>query len=700
MESENLIANIDCRASQQEYFQRPERLKEQQEKGYTVEDPYVLKMLSEKPMISANQFELLEALSNTGFLLENFFKESLSVYFRTWEKPEEFSIIRLIHRYIANFELDGVQDAIEAWQKLVNGIINILDSPEVKNREVLISGLGKIEMQWGTILRYTKALNIAIDEGIIGRVREAQSMAKQQPEKEAEIENRQVVNMDNSRKRIGEFNYHCPNGCSVDDFHDLIEYAEQHPGEKLPEQLKKKHVPNEKVFASIENRPDLCPNCRDNGVESTIKKKLNTYLSTNAVHLLFAAESGDENLVQWYVSLFQVWEELPKINEQYGGGLRKCRLKGDPIHDWISLEDLREPTTHIGNKFFSSGTNLVDGKIIKKPETVSIYREYKYAHGARSLFQCFFRTFPEIDRVDTENISGLGFKNPFRYLHESKDNREYNIDNIDKETFFWQARACEDSPDFHKEWNFLKAGSFISSERKKAVAPGGPNPEEIETFFRNTLEAGSDITRKTAFSDYSDRAGSTWTIALQNDYKEILSLMSRIAMGGEVGEEALTQARMKYCIPHNNQISTGKSTRESTIAPLKPKLNKWDESLYGHRWIRYRDSKDTEKYFIAKKSEIMLAMKKSTIASNRRPFKEKNSRINDSERRAFEREIIRGNYDDIIVAIRKNVDKIYDYAIVVSEKNNPEINFIEKLRIAQKKTYPQSLKKSRKKEPA
>jgi hypothetical protein len=76
--------------------------------------------------------------------------------------------------------------------------------------------------------------------------------------------------------------------------------------------------------------------------------------------------------------------------------------------------------------------------------------------NANSLFECFFKTFPKIADVDTENIGELGFKNPFNYLHEPNENPEYNMYKINKETFFKQTQRCNNSKDFHAKWDDLK----------------------------------------------------------------------------------------------------------------------------------------------------------------------------------------------------------------------------------------------------
>jgi hypothetical protein len=76
------------------------------------------------------------------------------------------------------------------------------------------------------------------------------------------------------------------------------------------------------------------------------------------------------------------------------------------------------------------------------------WKEYQYAHDANSLFQCFFKVFPEIDNVNTEKISGLGFKNPFRLL---------NLKQIDKDTFLGNVKLCQESTIFKDEWDKIKS---------------------------------------------------------------------------------------------------------------------------------------------------------------------------------------------------------------------------------------------------
>lgn len=174
-------------------------------------------------------------------------------------------------------------------------------------------------------------------------------------------------------------------------------------------------------------------------------------LSSPATNLLLWAATGNRNLVNWYTFIWYSWDELPIINDLYGGGFLKWRLG----NNLIILTASNDGSLY-GQKLTGYQTTFENGIPIEK-KTEEEYRLYEFWNGARSLLQCFFMVFPEIDRVDTEKISGLGFKNPFLFLHEPEENPSSNIGNIKRGTFFQQAIACHGSSEFTTEWERLKA---------------------------------------------------------------------------------------------------------------------------------------------------------------------------------------------------------------------------------------------------
>ena len=175
-------------------------------------------------------------------------------------------------------------------------------------------------------------------------------------------------------------------------------------------------------------------------------------LSRHAKNLLLLAEKGTPDLVQWYVGIWQSWGELAILNELYGGGCIKYRWGRDVF--LVTLDGTYFPD---GEKTVLHRSRLLeDGKLIEEELKIDICYEYKYAYGASSLFKCFFKVFPAIDLVDTEKISGLGFPNPFSFLHDPDEDAEGDFTKIAGKAFFKRAKACEESPEFLKRWEELK----------------------------------------------------------------------------------------------------------------------------------------------------------------------------------------------------------------------------------------------------
>jgi hypothetical protein len=174
-------------------------------------------------------------------------------------------------------------------------------------------------------------------------------------------------------------------------------------------------------------------------IEKENSKKKYPSLSGIASVFLSEIKKGHSDLIYWYINFWRLWEELPSINNPYIDGFAKWELEGQNL---ITIADINNP-------LYCDGSMNINGM---KHE----WKLYNYPHNAANLFQCFFKTFPKIADVDTEKMGELAFKNPFKYLHESTQNSEYNIGKINKEVFKLQAKECNDSKEFHLKWEELK----------------------------------------------------------------------------------------------------------------------------------------------------------------------------------------------------------------------------------------------------
>jgi hypothetical protein len=171
------ITNIDKLASIEERMRRIR--KELQEKGTEVEDVSLSTLASrtflqnEKLNISGIQSNILKVMNATGLLRRKYFKAKLSLHFRDNEDPldeKQFSIERLIHRYVERLGIGGVEEAAFYWQnKIIKFVQANRNTPVYK--EIIIQPLKLVEQQWGELLSCAKTLNIHIDVGLIDRVR-------------------------------------------------------------------------------------------------------------------------------------------------------------------------------------------------------------------------------------------------------------------------------------------------------------------------------------------------------------------------------------------------------------------------------------------------------------------------------------------------------------------------------------------------
>jgi hypothetical protein len=85
-------------------------------------------------------------------------------------------------------------------------------------------------------------------------------------------------------------------------------------------------------------------------------------LSHKAKRLLLLAEKGTPDLLSWYIGIWDAWDEIPIINQQYAGGFRKCRLGDD-----VFLEDSSSGFTMLSQKMTTEGVHLENGEKIKDP---------------------------------------------------------------------------------------------------------------------------------------------------------------------------------------------------------------------------------------------------------------------------------------------------------------------------------------------
>jgi hypothetical protein len=170
------VLNIDKYASQGEQSEL-RGTKTDQGKIYNADDAMMLRHIqqNEKKLISSNQINLLIAMHATGILPRKYFKIKLSRTFRDNEDPlneEQFSIDRLIHRYIDIFDISGMEEALKYWQNKIIKFVQANRNTPIY-QEIIIQPLKLVEQQWGAVLQYAKSLNLSsLDEGLIDRVRD------------------------------------------------------------------------------------------------------------------------------------------------------------------------------------------------------------------------------------------------------------------------------------------------------------------------------------------------------------------------------------------------------------------------------------------------------------------------------------------------------------------------------------------------
>ena len=279
--------------------------------------------------------------------------------------------------------------------------------------------------------------------------------------------------------------------------------ADREDSREKPEELMP-HIDMNRKNIKIPPRKETEPK----SIEKSKEKPRMPKLSEHAKDLLLMTSANDRqkyDLKLWTMKFFMAFDELDLINEPFGRYLK-----------WQAGTHIvlsgRMDTSLYKKKFKMPRYTYIGGVPIETIEEIE-YKLFEFPNGAKTLFQFFFDIFPEIDNVDTEKISGIGFKNPFRLL---------KIKSIGNRDFCEHARECENSPKFHAEWERLKAEK---TDKSKAGTEG--LYEKGEAKDKKPLQTASKKIRWSAESFSKTVIGKIASNGVYNDEKSFRDFVDR-----------------------------------------------------------------------------------------------------------------------------------------------------------------------------